>query len=63
MTNIVINLTNNVTGDVLSGTVAVHVSIEDTFWKGFALVLVAGIAMMGARWVRQIIGGSHESSD
>jgi len=63
MTNIVISITNTVNGDIFLGTVSVHTSVEDTFWKGFAFVLVVGLAMMGARWVRQIIGGSHESND
>jgi len=61
MTNIVIQLTNTVSGEVFAGTVSIHTDISETFWKGFALVLVVGIAMLGARWVGQIIGGSHES--
>lgn len=61
MTNIIIRLTNTVSGDIYSGAVEVHTDPASTFWKGFALIMVVGIAMLGARWVHQIIGGSHES--
>lgn len=60
MTNIVITLTNITTGDVFSGVVEVHTDLAATYWKGFALVLILGLSMLGARWVRQIIGGSSE---
>jgi len=61
MTNIIITVTNTVTGDVYSGTVGVYVDMASTFWKGFAFMFCIGLLALGARWVARVIGGGHES--
>jgi hypothetical protein len=64
----VLVLTNLTTGDIYSGTLDsgafASMSVYQTFFAGFTMIMTAGIISAGVRWWRKLIGtSSTEEND